>query len=324
MARPRHFDDIEAPPFDTWPIGRGTPDGPRSGVALSTFTNNGTYYYDSVDVYEDGAVGSFELLDLELFRKKMETGSIVTAPPPGSRLSFGYLGSAEAVEAEWTTSRDAILPAIDTVLRTLNPEMKDLFDLEGSSVAGEDEDGRLEMKMPLPIKVALRAGEKRTIPGHVTLALRRDDDRDHLVRVIGYADGQVRIGDDPSLISLEDLHEVFATGRLATTAPAGRRIDVPGLGWFVPRDDFGAFDPVDLIGELVDANARFHGEPSAVSLCLREYRSYRENPTEAHRERLRDAYERVPKHLRQFCGDMDSKDYPIRKILYGDAGSASS
>lgn len=324
MPRPPRFDDIEAPPFDAWPIGRGTADGPRSGVALSSFIHNGTFFYDSVDVYEDGAIGSFELLDRDLFRAKVETGWVATAPPPGNRLSFGHFGSVEAAEVEWTTPRDAILPTIDTVLRTLNPEMKDLLDLEGSSVEGEDEFGNRKKKMPLLMKVALRAGKRGPIPGHVALALRRDDDRDHLVRVIGFADGKVRIGDDPSLLTLEDLQDTFASGRLVTDAPARRRIDVPGLGWFVTRDAFGDLDPVHLIGELVDAIAQFRGDPGTVYFCLRELRFYREDPSEKHRERLRDAYERVPKHLRRFCGDQDSKDGPIRKILHGDAGSAPS
>jgi hypothetical protein len=32
---------------------------------------------------------------------------------------------------------------------------------------------------------------------------------------------------------------------------------------------------------------------------------------------LRRSYEAVPEHLRMYCGDMDTKDIPIRMILYG-------
>ena len=36
---------------------------------------------------------------------------------------------------------------------------------------------------------------------------------------------------------------------------------------------------------------------------------------EVAREVLRAAYHAVPEHLRMYCGDMDSKDWPIRRIL---------
>ena len=36
---------------------------------------------------------------------------------------------------------------------------------------------------------------------------------------------------------------------------------------------------------------------------------------ERNREALREAYFAVPRHLRHYCGDMDSKDWPIRRIL---------
>jgi hypothetical protein len=51
---------------------------------------------------------------------------------------------------------------------------------------------------------------------------------------------------------------------------------------------------------------------------------YEAAPSEEKREALRKAYEAVPEHLRMYCGDMDSKDEPIRRILgqFGDEGEA--
>jgi hypothetical protein len=46
-------------------------------------------------------------------------------------------------------------------------------------------------------------------------------------------------------------------------------------------------------------------------------KAYNDNPGQEQRERLRLAYEAVPEHLRMYCGDMDSKDGPIRRILDG-------
>ena len=47
------------------------------------------------------------------------------------------------------------------------------------------------------------------------------------------------------------------------------------------------------------------------------YQNYMAEPSTKAMETLRQRYEAVPEHLRMYCGDMDTKDIPIRMILYG-------
>ena len=59
------------------------------------------------------------------------------------------------------------------------------------------------------------------------------------------------------------------------------------------------------------------GEPGSRRRCLEHFELYKANPGVEQREALRRAYEAVPEHFRMYCGDMDSKDWPIRRVLYG-------
>jgi hypothetical protein len=49
--------------------------------------------------------------------------------------------------------------------------------------------------------------------------------------------------------------------------------------------------------------------------CMDRWRAFERDPSDENRELLRAAYLAVPKHLRIYCGDLDSKDYPIRRAL---------
>ena len=47
------------------------------------------------------------------------------------------------------------------------------------------------------------------------------------------------------------------------------------------------------------------------------YERYMAEPSSKAMVAFRQKYEAVPEHLRLYCGDMDTKDIPIRMILYG-------
>lgn len=94
---------------------------------------------------------------------------------------------------------------------------------------------------------------------------------------------------------------------------------IPGLGSFVTTTDFGDVSPKDRILELDDMLSELLGKLSVGRLCVDSYAEYERNPSPENKELLREAYERVPDHLRCYCGDMDTKDGNIRRVLYGEA-----
>jgi hypothetical protein len=59
------------------------------------------------------------------------------------------------------------------------------------------------------------------------------------------------------------------------------------------------------------------GGIGSIQKCLSVFAEYQRMPSVEGRELLREAYESMPEHVRCYCGDMDSQDWPIRKVLYG-------
>jgi hypothetical protein len=82
--------------------------------------------------------------------------------------------------------------------------------------------------------------------------------------------------------------------------------------------------PVERVREARDELELLRGGEGSHARCRAAFNAYereadRPEPdpvaVAAARERLRAAYEAIPEHLRAYVGDMDSKDWPIRRAL---------
>lgn len=73
-----------------------------------------------------------------------------------------------------------------------------------------------------------------------------------------------------------------------------------------------------LLGEVRDDIDNLNGRPNSTRRCLAAVDVFRQQPTEANRTAVREAYAAIPKHLRRYAlGDMDRKDFPLRVIVTG-------
>jgi hypothetical protein len=107
-------------------------------------------------------------------------------------------------------------------------------------------------------------------------------------------------------------------GDLCTSAPDGARITIDGLGWFESQNSGWYVKPEERVREAHDVLEQLNGEQGSMRKCMNCFREYQTDPSSENRDRLHLAYEAVAEHLRHYCGDMDSKDWPIRRILYGE------
>ena len=89
------------------------------------------------------------------------------------------------------------------------------------------------------------------------------------------------------------------------------------MGSFIVDSEKWAITSDDLLLEAADLFARLNGQLTSSDKCLACYDAFLAAPTVANREALREAYEAVPQHNRMYLGDMDTKDVPIRMIIYG-------
>jgi hypothetical protein len=114
-----------------WNIVRTHPIRRTYGRSIPTFIHNGGPILATINVYADGAIDCWSFVDRELFAHKIASGWISTSPNVGDRIDVFNLGSAVIALGEWLYSPADMHAIVEDTIRTLNPEMVDLIDMEG-------------------------------------------------------------------------------------------------------------------------------------------------------------------------------------------------
>jgi|GEM_PF-571751 len=319
----RHYVSEYFPLFDTfeacmrycgWEMKRTSPEE-ILGMTFPIFIRNGTHFFSNLHVFADGVVDCWGGLDLAFFREKLENGWVSMQPPIGADISFHSLGYGKVEEAQWFFSNEALWDAAQRCIDKLNPERKGLIDLEGSTV--EVRDGVRYSKLPLFSPQSYRVEGEEVIPGTRLDVISVED--------IGYchrhwfvfADGKTRLGTDAPLRSMKDMEALFERGDVVMALPDGEWLIIPGLGRVKIADASWYIDAKERLTEAYDEIDILNGQDGAIRSTIDAFRRYEDDPTDTNREVLRRCYESVPEHNRMYCGDMDSKDWPIRHVLYG-------
>jgi hypothetical protein len=300
-----------------WTIVRTKPLGKTHGLALPAFIRNGDHHLIGLDVYADGVVDCWGCVDLPLFRRKVAEGWVATRPPAGAGVFIYNLGRVRVAAAEWALSPQDLVGQVERAVGELNPEQAGLVDLQGeeSEVRGNGvRYARLGLTDEKPYRLA---GRKEVLGAEVPVVLREGEDY-RLTRWFVFADGQTQLGYGPALTPLDEVAALFDAGRLTTAVPEGAWVAIDGLGRFRAGEGHWGVRPRERVREAHDLVHTLTGSTGAVRRCIDRHREYRQEPSPERRELLRQAYEAVPDHLRRYCGDMDSKDGPIRRILERD------
>lgn len=151
---------------------------------------------------------------------------------------------------------------------------------------------------------------------HVWRRSRRDD-RYFLDDLIVFADGAVRCEERTDLRGLAKL---LASGRIAATEPGVSQLPAEPSKWLSRYSE--PLTPEGILLEVADKVEELNGRPTSAQRCHDAIRRFQQDPSEANRALLRDAYLAVPPHLRIYVlGDMDRQDRPLR-ILLTDVGTA--
>lgn len=298
-----------------WDIVRTKPGGVHIGKALPIFINNFHFHLTTIDVYDDGAVYVWEFLDLDLFDEKLKTSWLNTSPEKNGLISVYNLGAARNTKGKWDCSLKDIRERVRSIVRDFDPGLKNVIDMQGSSTCTK---GKIRMaKMGLADDCPFRTDSKGERVFCREIPVFQPDGRDYrLVKWFVFSDGTSRVGFDSDLVSFDSVCTALTNGELTTNADDAAWIIVPGLGRFKPADAHWYIQPDQRIIEANDLLHQLRGGQGAIMDCMEAFRVYQEQPNDQTRAELRDAYEAVPVHRRVFCGDMDSKDQPIRAILY--------
>lgn len=292
------------------------------GVSFPIFIDNGGFYLTNLMVFEDGLVDCWETLDFDLFEEKVRSGGVRAGIPDGQCFRVHPFGELEVSSSDWRMSGDDLLQYVQDVIAQLNPKKQNLYDMHGS--ATEVINGLSYFKQNRSRSASWRPKEDDVFDerfrGETIWAYERVADGVDLAEVTIFENEIVSV-----LASTSQRELTFAefkseaAGGCFDFPETGDKISISGLGSFKCADAMTrGYTPERVIEKLDDLLRTLSGVPTTVDLCREAFLVYSDAPNSENLENLRHAYEAVPDHLRMYCGDMDSKDIPIRIVLYGD------
>src|SRR5262245_3153158 len=291
------------------------------GVVLPAFIHNGGYFFINLPVYADGLVDAWDLLDRQLFEEKLAQGWVTTSVPDGESIYAHGLGSWVVRGGKWKLSPHQLGKLVQKCVRELNPQMTNLYNCHGRTTrkVGKTNVSVLGRPRPVPVRSKDESPLSRLSRGRSLSVFSREDDASYLADLRVFEEGFVEIGrlPTPRTLTRNELAAEISAGRLFTNPGEGQRVHIDQLGSFIVDSERWTIAPDGLLLETADLFAEWSGQPTSSQKCLACYDAFHVAPTVANREALREAYEAVPEHIRTYLGDMDTKDVPIRMIIYG-------
>ena len=301
-------------PFEMWPIFRKTGSRKIYGRSISVFVNNIQSHLTTVDVYADGAIDCWGFVDLELFALKL-SNNWVAAPIKDQSISVFNFGYAAQIRGYWSKSNKELMAAVTTIIKELNPKLSELLDMQGSNTEIINGVKCAKMGMSNAKSFYLNEITGSEVIGDTFPIVKVAKNKCILTKLFVFSDEMVRIGISGDLMHYNKLFDLFANGSITNSVPEGNMIAIPGLGKFKAEAEFGYIPVNDRMAEVRDKINELNGKPGLIIQCRDAYKDYRSEPCDANRKKLSDCYEAVPKHLRRYCGDMDSKDHGIKAAI---------
>lgn len=97
------------------------------GTRIPGIIKNSQYYYINLDVYEDGMVNCWELVDLKGLEEKLRINWLVPQIPEGENISIHGLGCYKIKSAKWKYDKRTYCKYINKVIKQLNPKLSNIY-----------------------------------------------------------------------------------------------------------------------------------------------------------------------------------------------------
>jgi len=293
------------------------------GFSVPGIIHNMQYHFTDLQVYSDGLISCWEMVDLHIFKDKLNKGWVVTSIPDGEAISIFNLGNWKIQQGEWLHTKETLYEFVFSLVKRLNPTLENLHNYNGnnSKMVGKANVAKHFIPDPKPYHFddpnsffpKKISGEK------FHFFYRSDDTKTYLAELSLYKSGHIELSNLPTkkTFKFEELNELIEKGILATELKVGESVTILNLGSFKIASGSGV-DVKFKINELTDKFNELNGRENSIAKCARIFDEYKENPTKKLRDELKVAYEAVPTHQRIFVGTMDTKDYEVRQVIYGD------
>jgi hypothetical protein len=293
------------------------------GFSIPGIIHNMQYHFTDLQVYSDGLVSCWEMVDLAMLKEKINKNWIVTSIPDGEAISIFNLGHWYIEQGEWKHSKETLYNLIQTLVKQLNPTLENLYNYNGnnSKIIGKTNVAKHFIPSPKPYYYEDPNSflPRKTIGEKFHFFFRNDDGKTYLAELSIYKNGHIEITNLPikRTLEFEELNDYVDRGIITTQLTTGETISILNLGSFKIKSGDGV-DIKHKINELTDKLNELNGRENSITKCARIFDEYKSSPSIKLRHMLREAYEAVPEHQRIFVGTMDTKDYEVRQVIYGD------
>lgn len=289
------------------------------GVTVPAIIRNcGSYFWDSMAVYEDGTVSCWDKVDLDDVPKRLASGWLQFSVPVGKELDISELCCVKILSADWRFNEKSYYDYIVETVRSLNPEMENIY-----KTTQREHDKWKKYRVaftasPTPCKLKGDFGYDLLDGSDAHIFLHKDG-KLLLTDMYAYKDGTFSVdGLGEEYLSFEDITRLFKDKTLRTAPKKGETLSFGALGEAEVETAYKPVSQKQKLAELENKSLRVQNKPDAHDRCINAYHAYLVEPTDFYREKLRKAYEAVPEHERCFLGDMDTRDSDFRRILYSD------
>ena len=290
----------------------------------SIINNGGSYFLIDLPIFEDGIVDCWETVDLELLKTKISTGWLSPSVPNKERISKHHLAGWEIESSKWFYTKGNYYDFILSIVKSLNPSLTNLFHSNGqtSKVIGNTTYSTFTYSS----EHLLRKDHEKNISFKEVKGKRehylfkKSEGVYWLCNFNIYVDSSILIdgiGSSLYFNNKKELEQFINNGTIATMIPDNSIILIQDLGEIKISKTLYNADITEKFSEIDDIISGLNGKPTTSDECVKIYEEYNKNPTKENKQKLKTAYEKIPKHLRVYVlGDMDVKDWPIRNIIY--------
>jgi hypothetical protein len=288
------------------------------GTVIPGVIHNGHYFYVNIEIYEDGMINCWELVDLNGLREKIRQGWLVTDLPKGADLSIHGLGQFTIESAFWNYREKSYYKHIKNVVKSLNPGLNNIYKI--STRERETAQRRKVIHSPraMDFYVKNEFGYQTVNGSHFNIFMRYQK-KNYLVNLVVYKDDRVCCYTSDFVINsnLTEIERLFKEGTFFTTIHEPTTVIFGDFAEIVLSDNkHSDVDIIDKYKELLDLSMELKGEMTSLERCREAYHRFLESPTEIARANLKVAYDQVPMHERIYLGDMDAKNGDYQRIIY--------
>jgi len=292
--------------------------------------NGGSYFFVNLEVFEDGLIDCWEMIDLDLFKRKISTGWVSPKIPNNEKISIHHLGSWTVNKGEWIFNKESFFTHIKEVIKELNPDFNNLYNCYGNTTKkiGNINVSLLGLADGKPIRIDNK--NDYFSPKHkgdnFHCFFKTNQNTYSLVSINIFADSIIEISgiETPKQLKIEDFKNLVRTGEILTEIPINSQVEIYGLGKCILGECFYSEDINEKVNEIEDIISELNGNKTSSEICKEFYDKYLIEPSNNNKELLKNSYERIPEHLRIYVlHDMDNKDWPIRNIIYDNKKDCS-